>query len=380
MKLLKLKTTSGFRMLEKDFEINFLTKTRVDKDVDNNDLITLEDDLYYPIETVFIGKNSSGKTTVLDLIMIVFELLNSGRIQKQHFEYNDSFAIDVLFYVNSYIYRYVASFVNDGLADKSFLKIVDESLTRTTYKDSYRKDLSNASFFKVDSFFPNINGDTSMVNKFIDDNSFNYSADLLSDSPYHFGLFYDWLGEDVFLNLLHLFDDSVEFIKPIKEENNSMNAYFFKRYTDVDQTRVDYSALKKILSAGTIRGINLYAISILVFFNGGHIIVDEIERSFNRNLIENLLLMFNDKSINKKDGSIIYSTHYSELLDAGNRCDNVNVLHRFDDVIKLKNMHTDYTIRTDMAKSSQFNQNTFDTMVNYNHLMQLKDSLRQRGK
>ena len=379
MKLLKLKTTSGFRMLEKNFEVNFLTKTRIDKDVENNDLIVLSDDFYYPIETVFIGKNSSGKTTVLDLIMIVFELLNTGRIPKDYFEYKDSFSIELLFYSNSYIYRYTGSFVNDGLTDKSFLRIVDESLNRTTLKDSYKKDLSNASFFKIDSFTPNIGSDTSMVNKFSNDGSFNYSADRLSDSPFHFGLFYDWLGESVFTKLLHLFDDSVEYIKPIKEDNNSLNTYYFKRVSDIEQTRVDLSTLKRILSAGTIRGVNLYAISIIAFFNGGHILVDEIERSFNRNLVENLLLMFNDKTINKKGGSIIYSTHYSELLDAGNRCDNVNVLHRFDDVIKLKNMHTDYNVRTDMAKSSQFNQNTFDTMVNYNRLMELKDSLRKRG-
>lgn len=380
MKLLKLKTTSGFRMLEKNFEINFLTKTRVDKDVDNNDLLLLANEIYYPIETIFIGKNSSGKTTVLNLITIVLELLNTGRIPKSYFEYNDSFSIDVLFYVNEMIYRYTGLFINDGLADKPFLKIVDESLTKTTFKENYKKDLSNAAFFKVDSFNSNVNGDTSMVYKFASDGSFNYSADLLSDNPFHFGVFYNFLGDNIFNKLLHLFDDSVEYIKPIKEENNSLNSYYFKRYSDIEPTRVDFTALKRILSGGTIRGINLYAISILAFIQGGHIVVDEIERSFNRNLVENLLLMFNDKTINKKDGSIIYSTHYSELLDAGSRCDNVNVLHRFDDVIKLKNMHTDYDVRTDMAKSSQFNQNTFDTMINYNHLMELKDSLRQRGK
>ena len=334
MKLLKIKTTSGFKMLEKDFEINFLTKTRVDKEADNSDLLLLSDDIYYPIETVFIGKNSSGKTTVLNLITIVFELLNSGRIPKDYFEYNDSFAVDILFYANSNIFRYTGNFINDGLTDKSFLRIVDESLTKTTFKERYKKDLSNASFFKVDSFMTNINGDTSMVNKYASDGSFNYSADLLGDSPFYFGLLYNWLGENIFTKLLHLFDDSIEYIKPIKDEN-SLNTYYFKRYSNIEQIRVDYTALKKILSSGTIRGVNLYAVSIVTFFSGGHIVVDEIERSFNRNLVENLLLMFNDKTINKKDGSIIYSTHYSELLDAGNRCDNVNVLHRFDDVINL---------------------------------------------
>ena len=378
MKLLKLKTPSGFRMLEKDFEINFLTKTRIDKNANNNDLLILDDEYYYPIETVFIGKNSSGKTTVLDLIMIVFEMLNTGRISKSHFEYNDVFEFEALFYCKPHIFRYTAKMVNDGLADKSFLRIENESLTKTTFKDSYKKDLSNASFFKVDDFSPNIGGDTSAVAKYSKDGGFNYSLTLLDDSPLHFPLFYEWLGEDTFIKLIRLFDDSIEIVKPIKEENNKLNSFYFKRYSQLESTRVDLITLQKILSGGTVRGVNLYALSIIVFLTGGHIIVDEIERNFNRNLVENLLLMFNDKDINKKDGSIIYSTHYSELLDVGNRCDNVNVLHRFDDVITLKNMHTDYNVRTDMAKSSQFNQNTFDTMINYHLLMDLKDSLRRK--
>ena len=380
MKLLKLKIPSGFKMLEKNFEINFLTKTRVDKEAENDDLIELEDNVYYPIETIFIGKNSSGKSTALELLTIVFELLNEGRINKSHFEFEDVFSLDVAFYLNGIIYRYIGSFVNDGLADKSFLKITDESLTKTSFKESYKKDLSNASFFKVSEFIANIGGDTSMVNKFADDGSFNYSIDILGDNPFNFGLFYNWLGDEIFTKLIKLFDDSIEFIKPMTGDDSIRNTYHFKRIGNKNVSRVDAYTLKRILSKGTVRGINLYALSMIVFSKGGHILVDEIERSFNRNLIENLLLMFNDRTINKKDGSIIYSTHYSELLDFGSRCDNVNVLHRDGNKITLKNMHVDYNARTDMAKSSQFNQNTFDTLINYERLMDLKDSLRQKGE
>ena len=36
MKLLKFKVNSGYKMLEKGFEVNFLTKTRINKDAPNN--------------------------------------------------------------------------------------------------------------------------------------------------------------------------------------------------------------------------------------------------------------------------------------------------------------------------------------------------------
>ena len=101
---------------------------------------------------------------------------------------------------------------------------------------------------------------------------------------------------------------------------------------------VNHSYLKERLSSGTYRGLYLFAASLLAFRLGGDILIDEIEKSFNKNLIENLLILFNDKRINKKNASLIYSTHYSELLDHCDRCDNINVLHRKGDVITIKNM------------------------------------------
>ena len=80
MKLLKFKVPNGYKMLEKGFEVSFLTKTRVNKSIENNDLIELEPGLFYPLETTFIGKNSSGKTSVLLLIHLIINFIRSGRI------------------------------------------------------------------------------------------------------------------------------------------------------------------------------------------------------------------------------------------------------------------------------------------------------------
>ena len=106
MKILKLKVISGFRMLEKDFEINFLTKTRVDKDALNEDLIELENGFYYPIETAFIGKNSSGKTTTLLLINTIYSFLRTGRIDNSYWNNGDVFEFNVVFYSEGIIYNY----------------------------------------------------------------------------------------------------------------------------------------------------------------------------------------------------------------------------------------------------------------------------------
>ena len=376
MKLFKIKVPLGFMMLSKNYEINFLVKTRVDKESANSELIEIEDNFYYPIETVFIGKNSSGKTTTLSLIQTVFVFLRTGRIDNSFLRDGKSFELQFVYYHNGLIYDYHGLFTKDKNKNDEYLIIQNESLVWAKMKQSLKKDLSNATFFEVKSFEKNVGGDTSNIVRYQSHGDFNLSIDHLGYSTRFFNLFYNVLHKETFDALLHLFDDSVEYIVPYSEESDSVSGYRFKRFSDNSEIIVKNEYLESILSAGTIRGINLYGASILAFKGGGTIWIDEIERSFNRNLIENLLLMFGDKTINKMKASIIYTTHYSELLDNNDRCDNINVLHRNGNDITLKNMKTDYKCRTDMLKSGQFNQNVFDTLINYERLMDLKESIR----
>lgn len=375
MKILSIRVPLGYKMLSKNFEINFMTKTRVNKDMPGDELLLLENNFYYPIETVFIGKNSSGKTSALELIDIAFEFLETGRIENVFFVDKGLFEIEIVFYHKGFIYKYNGNFLKEIGINKEYLIIKNETLGKTTMKESYKKDLSNASFSNEKAFLACINGDTSMVSRVIEDVGFNIFLNKEDGNVALFSLLYNHLGKQTFNVLVHLFDDSVEFVEPYSE-NNETNGFRFKRVCTNDAFLVNESYLESFLSDGTIRGINLYGLAIIAFKHGGTLIIDEIEKNFNRNLIENLLMMFEDKSINKCNASIIYSTHYSELLDTNNRCDNVNVLHRDGTVITLKNMCTDYDFRTDMLKSGNFNQNAFDTLINYNRLMDLKESLR----
>ena len=117
MKLLMFKTPSGFKMLEKGFEVNFLTKTRINKTTDNNDLIELEPGLFYPLETTFIGKNSSGKTSVLVLIHLIINFIRNGRIHVSLMGDQNNLELEFLFYDNGYIYSYNGSVVRSDLND-----------------------------------------------------------------------------------------------------------------------------------------------------------------------------------------------------------------------------------------------------------------------
>lgn len=376
MKLLKFKVPDGFRMLEKGFEVSFLTKTRVDKNAENFDLIELEPGLYYPLETAFIGKNSSGKTSVLVLIYLILTFIRSGRIPMHYLAEQERFSLEFMFYDHGYIYLYEGRFARSDISNDAYLLIQEESLRKTKYKATYKKDLSNISFLKENIIEPNIGEDTSGIakHKF---NDMSFLVDGISQNPSSLAAIIDLIksiyGEDSFNTLVRLFDDSIETLDAVRLDDQSA-AFKFKRVNQMEMT-VNISYLKERLSSGTYRGIYLFAASLLVFRMGGDILIDEIEKSFNKNLIENLFILFNDKRINRTGASLVYSTHYSELLDHSSRCDNINVLHRDGDDITISNMCSSYEVRTDLSKSSQFEQNAFDNLTNYDRLMALRGML-----
>ena len=57
------------------------------------------------------------------------------------------------------------------------------------------------------------------------------------------------------------------------------------------------------------------------FETGGYLIIDELENHFNQEIVSTLIRFYMDKKVNKKGAMLIFSTHYSELLDVFERND-----------------------------------------------------------
>ena len=87
-----------------------------------------------------------------------------------------------------------------------------------------------------------------------------------------------------------------------------------------------------------------------------------------------MLSLYKDKNVNKHHASLIFTTHYCEILDLFNRRDNIWIA-RANGKVLLSNMYEDYEIRGELLKSRQFYNNTFQTAVNYEELMNLKRKL-----
>lgn len=134
--------------------------------------------------------------------------------------------------------------------------------------------------------------------------------------------------------------------------------------------------LLHFLSSGTIKGLYLYTAAIISLLNGTTMIIDEIENHFHKTLVENLIMLFKDKKVNKHGATLLFSTHYCELLDLFSRSDNIWIT-KADQNLKLYNMYEDFSIRNDVLKSKKFYDDTFGTSVNYEALMDLKRDLIQ---
>ena len=172
----------------------------------------------------------------------------------------------------------------------------------------------------------------------------------------------------VITSLLKMFDEHLDNIKMINE-----NKYRII-YTNGTTKEVSNSELYEILSSGTTKGFGLFTFVVYSLRTGSDLIIDEIENHFHKTLVENLVNLYKDKSVNKKNATLIFTTHYCEILDLFSRSDNIYI-SKYDDAIKLENMHTNYKFRSELSKSNKFYSNEFNTNVSYDSLMDFKKEL-----
>lgn len=376
--LLKVKVT-GFRMLSNDFTIDFLTKARVNCDDANSEVIKIDDNLYTYSLIAFTGSNSSGKSTTLDLIKNILILVKTGRwlYEKRDFNKND-IKINIEFYLNGTIYLYRATILpinetSGGQIVSPFCKITDEITEYAIYDKKSGKHYLNELKFLTDYSTTGIEDTSKLILICKDKPNGYYLPEFSVNGVLVNKLFFEslnFLGQDLTKEIIRLLDDSIEYIN-----FDGVDSVAFKRFNS-EEILVTKKGMLHLLSNGTIKGIDLYIRVAMLLKTGGIMVIDEIENCFHKNLVNNLLFLITDKSLNKNNAQIIFSTHYVEILDIFDRRDNIFILHRVNNEITLENLYENYEFRTEVLKSKKFNNNTFNTLLNYDQLMKVKRLLR----
>lgn len=175
------------------------------------------------------------------------------------------------------------------------------------------------------------------------------------------------IPDELFLNVIQIFDENIKNLIRIDEHN-------YKLTYQEDEKIMSDRELMIFLSSGTTKGILLYVLMIASLQKGFDLLIDEIENHFHKTLVENMICLYKDKNVNRHNASLIFTTHYCEILDLFNRRDNIWIA-RQENRISLSNMYENFNVRTELLKSKQFYNNTFQTAVNYEELMNMKRKL-----
>lgn len=371
MKLLHV-IANNFKNCNDSFEIDFVSKSKKTAEDKEYELQEIADDLHVYNTMAFIGKNASGKTTAVELLDACYSILSDFRLDGKSYSYkNVELLID--FYHDGFIYRYETILKNaDSLASKAiFMK---QRLRKKKYYKSKTKALYNDEDFVDVEITGELPEDTSILffvlkkkeTRAIYFDSFGNGADtyrliFATLKDYH-------IRPALLAKVISIFDENIHDLQMLDDHNFKLS--FCSEIKTVSDKELIY-----MLSSGTTKGMLLYILMIASLQQGFDLIIDEIENHFHKTLVENMISLYKDKTVNRRNATLIFTTHYCELLDLFNRQDNIYIA-KSNDKVYLTNMYEGFNIRPELLKSRQFYNNVFQTAVNYDELMQLKKELR----
>lgn len=132
--------------------------------------------------------------------------------------------------------------------------------------------------------------------------------------------------------------------------------------------------LEKYLSSGTIQGIITFSMVKEVLQSCGHLLVDEIENHFNKEIVTTLMRFFMDSHLNKNGGTLVFTTHYPELLDEYDRNDGICIVRNWKG-ITVENL-SNIIKRNDIKKSDAYQSGFLEgTTPAYEAYLDLKKNL-----
>jgi hypothetical protein len=179
-------------------------------------------------------------------------------------------------------------------------------------------------------------------------------------------------SEDIPLDVIAFLDPTIE--KLFFEQMDNKTFIHLKFYGEEEIILNNAADLEQYLSSGTIKGIITFTMVKEVLRSGGYLLVDEIENHFNKEIVMTLVRFFMDSKLNKNGGTLIYTTHYPEILDAYDRNDAIHIV-RNRNGITADNL-SNILGRNDIKKSDVYQSGFLEgTTPAYEAYMKLKKSL-----
>lgn len=378
MKILRI-TAQGLPLFKEDLDISFYTQQRVSEG-DKDSLYRMVDNYYLHSASAFIGINASGKTSVLKVINLVLNIVKNEPIN--HMESKGILGGAEKATICTYFYDdrkyvccletvitskktktgdYVYSILSERMWEKPIAGVKSKKyLTDFTGIEPAAARSSDEAYLSDDVSF------IIAHNKKTNDTVEVFS--LLSYTNSNVLPFSD----DIPLEVIAFLDPTIE--KLYFEETDG-KTFIHLKFVNEDEIILNRAVdLEQYLSSGTIKGIITFSMVKEVLQSGGYLLVDEIENHFNKEIVTTLIRFFMDSRLNKKGGTLIFTTHYPELLDEYDRNDGICIVrNRYG--ITVENL-SNILKRNDIKKSDAY-QSGFrgGTTPAYEAYMRLKKKL-----
>ena len=380
MKILRIKA-QGLPLFKQNLDIAFYAQQRVSED-DKERLFKLlsKPSVYLHSANAFIGINASGKTSVLKAIQLALSIVNNEPINhvdaKTILGGTKKAVFHIYFYdANQNICCLETEITSHKTKTGDFVySIVNEKLwEKPGGSVQSRKALTDFSGLEPGA----IRNENEMF--LSDDVSFIIAHNKKTKDTLEIRSLLSFtnvnvlpFSEDIPLEVIAFLDPTIEKLCFEQMENKSFIHLKFKGEDEIVLNNA--MDLEQYLSSGTIKGIITFSLVKEVLQSGGYILVDEIENHFNKEIVTTLVRFFMDSRSNKKGGTLIFTTHYPEVLDEYDRNDGIYIVRNRNGIMadNLSNILT----RNDIKKSDAYQSGFLEgTTPAYEAYIRLKKSL-----
>lgn len=379
MKLLCI-TAEGLPLFKEKLELFFYAQQRVAEE-QKKILYPLFSNIYMNSTIGFIGINASGKTSVLKVILLALDIINNEPIN--HIQTRDILGNAEKVKLNLYFFSEKTEEIcrmetvitsqkskSEGISynivsESLWAKGADEVATRKSMLDFEGREPVMVRSGQED-FLPE---DVSiMIARNKKTKEHLHIVNLLKYTNENILPF----SEDIPAEVITFLDPTIEKLHFDENDNKTMIHLKFRGKEEILLNNP--AELNNYLSSGTVKGMIIFTLAQEVLQSGGYIVVDEIENHFNKEIVTTLVRFFMDDKLNKNGGTLIFSTHYSELLDEYDRNDSIFIT-RNRNGITVENL-SNILKRNDIKKSDAYQSGFLEgTTPAYEAYMQLKKSI-----
>ena len=379
MKLLRL-TAEGLPLFKEKLDLSFFAQQRVGEE-DRENLHCLFSNVYLNPSNAFIGINASGKTSVLKVILLALGIIDNDPIN--HIATKDILGECCKAILNIYFYlensKEICRLETEISSDRSK---TDRINYRITAESLWLKESSEITTRKA---MLNFDGKEPIIvrneqESFLSDDVSIMIAhnkktgehvnvvSLLSFTNINVLPF----SEDIPAEVISYLDPTIEYLH-FKEKNEKPMIHL--KFNGKEEILLNnLLELNNYLSSGTVKGMVTFTLARQTLQDGGYIVIDEIENHFNKEIVSTLVRFFMDSELNKNGGTLIFTTHYPEILDEYDRNDSIFIIRNRDGITAENLSHI--LKRNDIKKSDAYQSGFLEgTTPMYEAYMQLKKSI-----